>query len=65
MMFWCGTNLDRGVLAVDYGTDGSSDNWKVKDSRSSSWSGSGFFRPERSKGGADECGILSYPVVSC
>ena len=64
MTFWCGTNLDRGVLAVVYRTDGSSDYWKVKNS----WGESGFFRLERSKGGADECGILSgppsYPVVS-
>ena len=25
MTFWYGTNLDRGVLAAGYGTDGSSD----------------------------------------
>ena len=51
-----------------YGTDGSSDYWKVKNSRGSSWGESGYLSWERSKGGADECGILSgppsYPVVS-
>ena len=64
MMFWCGINLDHGVLALDYGTHGSSDYWKVKDSWSSSWRESVFFRLERSKGGADEYGILSYPVIA-
>jgi C1A family cysteine protease len=68
MTFWCGTNLDHGVLAVGYGTDGSTDYWKVKNSWGSSWGESGFFRLERGKGGPDECGILSgppsYPVVS-
>ena len=68
MTFWSGTNLDHGVLAVGYGTDGSSDYWKVKNSRGSSWGESGFFRLERGKGGAEECGVLSsppsYPVVS-
>ena len=68
MTFWCGTNLDRGVLAAGYGTDGSSDYLKVKNSWGLSWSESGFFRMVKGKGGAGEYGILSgpppYPVVS-
>ena len=50
MTFWCGTNLDRGVLAVGYGADGSSDYWKVKNSWDSSWGESGFFRLEKGNG---------------
>ena len=44
MTFWCGANLDRGVLAAGYGTDGSSDCWKVKNSWRLSWGESGFLQ---------------------
>jgi len=68
MQFWCGTKLDHGVLAVGYGTDGSTDYWKVKNSWGATWGEVGFFRLLRGKGGAGECGLLSgppsYPVVS-
>jgi len=68
MQFWCGTKLDHGVLAVGYGTDGSTDYWKVKNSWGATWGEAGFFRLLRGKGGAGECGLLSgppsYPVVS-
>merc|ERR1711991_928945 len=64
----CGKNLDHGVLAVGFGTDGSTDYWKVKNSWGASWGEAGFFRLLRGKGGAGECGLLSgppsYPVVS-
>ena len=52
--------LYSGGVMTDCGTCGSSDHCKVEES----WSESGYFRLDRSKGGADECGILSYLVVS-
>jgi cathepsin L len=59
----CGTSLDHGVLAVGYGTDGSNDYWKIKNSWASSWGESGYIRLKR---GSDSCGVLtaaSYPVL--
>ena len=64
----CGTKLDHGVLAVGYGTDAGTDDWKVKNSLSSSWSEQGYIRLQRDEGGAGECDLLtgppSFPVVS-
>merc|ERR1712153_179859 len=64
----CGTQLDHGVLAVGYGTDGGKDYWKVKNSWGSTFGEAGYIRLLRGKSGAGECGLLSgppsYPVVS-
>jgi len=65
----CGTGLDHGVLLVGYGTDGSDDYWKVKNSWGAGWGEDGYIRLCRNcnaNDGNGQCGILmsaSYPIV--
>jgi len=65
----CGASLDHGVLLVGYGTDGSNDYWKVKNSWGADWGESGYIRLCRNcnaNNGKGQCGILtsaSYPIV--
>lgn len=65
----CGTNLDHGVLAVGYGSEGSNEYYKIKNSWSATWGEKGYIRIGKGtqyNGGKGQCGILleaSYPVV--
>ncbi len=55
----CGQNLDHGVLAVGYGTDGTQGYFLVKNSWGGSWGDKGYVKIADSSDNI--CGILSEP----
>jgi C1A family cysteine protease len=60
----CGTSINHGVTAVGYGTSGSQQYWKVKNSWGASWGDSGYIyicRNCNKNGSRGECGINMYP----
>ena len=71
----CGATLDHGVLVVGYGTEGTNDFYKVKNSWGASWGLNGYILLGRGTDpvtgkpynkGSGQCGILaeaSYPVL--
>jgi hypothetical protein len=64
----CGTNLDHGVLAVGYGTEGTQDFYQVKNSWGADWGSKGYILLGRGAAfkAAGQCGIQmdpSYPTA--
>ena len=59
----CGENLDHAVEIVGFGTENGIDYWKVRNSWSTSWGESGYFRLQRSSSTNDigVCGVAAQP----
>ena len=63
-----GTDLDHGVLAVGFGSDGGQDFWKIKNSWAKGWGEDGYIRILRNVNQQNgPCGITSaasYPTLA-
>lgn len=59
----CNTNLDHAVEIVGYGSESGKDYWLVRNSWSSSWGESGYFRVKKTSSTNDIgiCGIAAQP----
>ena len=59
----CGTNLDHAVEIVGYGSENGVDYWIVRNSWSSSWGESGYFRVKKTSSTNDIgiCGVAAQP----
>jgi cathepsin L len=63
----CGFELDHGVQAVGFGTDGNKQYWLVRNSWGASWGEKGYMRMRRYGEGKEPCGVDNAPAdgIAC